>query len=225
MIDKYGADTARMFILFKAPPEKDLEWDDSDVEGQYRFIQRLWKFVINTLDLTKSNARLNIGREKSKDDEALRLINIAIKEITDDLENLQFNTAISELMKAVNGLSSIANYCSNETLNNVISILIKITSPFSPHIAEELWKTIGNTQSIHLQSWPEFDASAIEQDTFKLMIQINGKVRGSINASKNLSKEKLEDLAIKTEAAIKWMDGKEPKRIIVVPNKLVNIVI
>ena len=225
VIDKYGADTARMFILFKAPPEKDLEWDDSDVEGQYRFIQRLWKFVINTLDLTKSNARLNIVREKSKDDEALRLINIAIKEITDDLENLQFNTAISELMKAVNGLSSIANYCSNETLNNVISILIKITSPFSPHIAEELWKTIGNTQSIHLQSWPKFDAGAIEQDTFKLMIQINGKVRGSIDASKNLSKEALEQIAIKSEAAKKWMNGQAPKRIIVVPNKLVNIVI
>tara|TARA_B100001559_G_scaffold301777_1_gene288963 strand:- start:3429 stop:4976 length:1548 start_codon:yes stop_codon:yes gene_type:complete len=225
VIDKYGADTARMFILFKAPPEKDLEWDDSDVEGQYRFIQRLWKFVINTFEITKNNSRINIEKEKSKDEEALRLINIAIKEITDDLDNLQFNTAISELMKVVNGLSLIVNYCSNETLNKVISILVKITSPFSPHIAEELWKTIGNTQSIHLQSWPEFDAGAIEQDTFKLMIQINGKVRGSINASKNLSKENLEDLAIKTEAAIKWMDGKEPKRIIVVPNKLVNIVI
>ena len=225
VIDKYGADTARMFILFKAPPEKDLEWDDSDVEGQYRFIQRLWKFVINTLELTKSKSRLNIEKEKSKDDEALRLINIAIKEITDDLDNLQFNTAISELMKAVNGLSSIVNNCSNETLTNVVSILVKITSPFSPHIAEELWKTIGNTQSIHLQSWPKFDASAIEQDTFKLMIQINGKVRGSIDASKNLSKDELGDIAIKSDAAQKWIDGKEPKRIIVVPNKLVNIVI
>ncbi len=225
VIDKYGADTARMFILFKAPPEKDLEWDDSDVEGQYRFIQRLWKFVINTLELTKSNSRSKIEKEKSKDDEALRLINIAIREITDDLDNLQFNTAISELMKAVNGLSSIVNYCSNETLNNVISILIKITSPFSPHIAEELWKTMGYAQSIHLQSWPKFDAGAIEQDTFKLMIQINGKVRGSIDASKNLSKDELVDIAIKSEAAQKWINGNDPKRIIVVPNKLVNIVI
>ncbi len=225
VIDKYGADTARMFILFKAPPEKDLEWDDSDVEGQYRFIQRLWKFVINTLELTKSKSRLNIEKEKSKDGEALRLINIAIKEITDDLDNLQFNTAISELMKAVNGLSSIVNNCSNETLTNVVSILVKITSPFSPHIAEELWKTIGNAQSIHLQSWPKFDAIALEQDSFKLIIQINGKVRGSIDASKNLSKDELGDIAIKSDAAQKWIDGKEPKRIIVVPNKLVNIVI
>ncbi len=225
VIDKYGADTARMFILFKAPPEKDLEWDDSDVEGQYRFIHRLWKFVINTLELTKSNTRLNIKKEELKDDEALRLINIAIKEISDDLDNLQFNTAISELMKAVNGLSSIVNYCSNETLNNVISLLVKLTSPFSPHISEELWKIIGNTQSIHLQSWPDFDAGAIEQNTYKLMIQINGKVRGSIDASKNLSKDKLEDIAINSDAALKWINGKEPKRIIVVPNKLVNIVI
>ena len=128
-------------------------------------------------------------------------------------------------MKAVNGLSSIVNNCSNETLTNVVSILVKITSPFSPHIAEELWKTIGNTQSIHLQSWPKFDASAIEQDSFKLMIQINGKVRGSIDASKNLSKDELGDIAIKSDAAQKWIDGKEPKRIIVIPNKLVNIVI
>ena len=225
VIDKYGADTARMFILFKAPPEKDLEWDDSDVEGQYRFIQRLWKFVINTLELTKSNSILNIEKEKSKDNEALRLINIAIKEITDDLDNLQFNTAISELMKAVNGLSLIVNNCSKETLTNVISILVKITAPFSPHIAEELWKTIGNTQSIHLQSWPKFDESAIEQDTFTLIIQINGKVRGSIDASKNLSKDELGDIAIKSEVAQKWIDGKEPKRIIIVPNKLVNVVI
>jgi len=225
VIDKYGADTARMFILFKAPPEKDLEWDDSDVEGQYRFIQRLWKFVINTLELTKCKSRPKIENNKSKDDEALRLINIAIKEITDDLDNLQFNTAISELMKAVNGLTSIVNHCSNETLESVISLLVKITSPFSPHIAEELWKIIGNNESIHLQSWPNFDAGAIQQDTFKLIIQINGKVRGSIDASKNLSKDKLEDIAIKSDAALKWINGQEPKRIIIVPNKLVNIVI
>ena len=173
----------------------------------------------------KNNSRQRIDKDKSKDEEALRIINIAIKEITEDLNNLQFNTAISELMKSVNGLSSIVNLCSNETLNNVISLLVKITSPFSPHIAEELWKTIGNTQSIHLQSWPNFDAAAIEQDTFKLMIQVNGKVRGSIDASKNLSKEKLEELAIKSDAAQKWINGKETKRIIIVPNKLVNIVI
>ena len=225
VIDKYGADTARMFILFKAPPEKDLEWDDSDVEGQYRFIQRLWKFVINTLELINKNSTSKNKKNKSKDDEALRIINIAIKEITDDLDNLQFNTAISELMKAVNGLTSIVNLCSNETLNNVISLLIKIIAPFSPHIAEELWKITGNTQSIHLQSWPKFDESAIEQDTFTLIIQINGKVRGSIDISKGLSKDKLEDIAVKSEAAIKWIDGQKPKRVIVVPNKLVNIVI
>tara|TARA_B100000579_G_scaffold319654_1_gene269259 strand:+ start:242 stop:844 length:603 start_codon:yes stop_codon:yes gene_type:complete len=199
--------------------------DDSDVEGQYRFIQRLWKFVINTLELTSNKSRQKPEKDNSNDKEALRLINIAIKEITEDLDNLQFNTAISELMKAVNGISSIANLCSNETLNNVISSLIKIASPFSPHIAEELWKTIGNTQSIHLESWPKFEESAIEQDTFKLMIQINGKVRGSIDASKNLSKEKFEEMAIKSEAAVKWMNGKKAKRIIIVPNKLVNIVI
>ncbi len=225
VIDKYGADTARMFILFKAPPEKDLEWDDSDVEGQYRFIQRLWKFVNNALELINKNSDLEINRDKSKDDVALRIINVAIKEITDDLDNLQFNTAISELMKAVNGLSTIVNNCSNYTLMNIIDKLVKLTSPFSPHIAEELWKMIGNRESIHLQTWPDFDNRAIEQDNFKLMIQINGKVRGSIEASKSMSKDELESLAINSETALKWRKDREPKRVIVVPNKLVNIVI
>ena len=223
VIDKYGADTARMFILFKAPPEKDLEWDDSDVEGQYRFIQRLWKFVNTTYAHTKN--RSNIEISKCNDNEALRIINIAIKEITDDLEKLQFNTAISELMKAVNGLSLIVNSCSNETLSIVISELVKLSSPFSPHIAEELWKAIGNSDSIHIQSWPDFDERALEQETFKLIIQINGKVRGSIDASKNLSNDELEMLAIKSESAIKWIKDKTPKRVIIVPNKLVNIVV
>ena len=225
VINKYGADTARMFILFKAPPEKDLEWDDSDVEGQYRFIQRLWRFVINTSELIRNDSRLEVEKDKLKDKLAIRIINIAVKEITDDLDNLQFNTAIAELMKALNGLSSIVDYCTKETLKNIITQLIKITSPFAPHISEELWKKIGNTQSIHLQTWPNYDLSAIEQDTFKLIIQINGKVRGSIDAGRDLSKDELEDMAIKSESAQKWMKGREPKRIIVVPYKLVNIVI
>ena len=153
------------------------------------------------------------------------LLTFAIKEITEDLDNLQFNTAISELMKAINGLSPILDKCSNETLNKVISNLVKITSPFSPHIAEELWKIIGNKQSIHRQAWPKYDEGSIEQDSFKLVIQINGKVRGTIDANKNLSRDKLEEIAIKSNAAIKWINGKVPKRVIVVPNKLVNIVV
>tara|TARA_B100000965_G_scaffold404998_1_gene437478 strand:- start:4699 stop:7287 length:2589 start_codon:yes stop_codon:yes gene_type:complete len=225
VINKYGADTARMFILFKAPPEKDLEWDDSDVEGQYRFIQRLWKFIINTYELVKKRSEIDLKKEFSKDKDASRIINIAIKEITEDLDNLQFNTAIAELMKAVNGLSSIVNDCSNEVLANIISNLIKIAAPFSPHITEELWKIIGNNKSIHLQPWPDYDLEAIEQDTFKLMIQINGKVRGSVEANKGLSKDELEELAIKSEIALKWITDQRLKRVIVVPNKLVNIVI
>jgi len=224
VINKYGADTARMFILFKAPPEKDLEWDDSDVEGQHRFIQRLWKFVITTHELTKNRSEENIEKTNTKDNDALRIINIAIKEITEDLNNLQFNTAISELMKAVNGLNSIINECTNETLLDIIYKLVIITSPFSPHIAEELWKKIGNNKSVHLESWPNFDNSAIEKDTFKLMIQINGKVRGSIEAKKSLSKDELMDLAIKSEIALKWMNDIKPLRVIVIPYKLVNIV-
>ncbi len=225
VINKYGADTARMFILFKAPPEKDLEWDDSDVEGQYRFIQRFWKLIITNSIIIKSKQINKKIKDKNKDSEAKRIINIAIKEITEDLDNLQFNTAISELMKACNSLTTIIDSCNIEVLSDIVSKLIILISPFSPHIAEELWKIIGNSESIHNQTWPSFDINAIELDTFKLIIQFNGKVRGSIEVSKKLSNEEVELLALKSEISNKWLNNQKPKRIIVVPNKLVNFVI
>ncbi len=225
VVDKYGADTARMFILFKAPPEKDLEWEDSDVEGQYRFLQRLWRLVTNNRkDL---GSELNIVPNNNKKELKIlnRYINLAIKEVTGDLNKNQFNTAISELMKLSNYLINYLSLSNTLVYQEGINNLIKMIAPFAPHLAEELWKDIGNNQSIHLQDWPIYNTKAIELDEIKIIIQVNGKVRGSTLISKGSSEDEIKEKVLETDTAKKWLANNKPKRIIVVPQKLVNIVI
>ena len=231
VINRYGADTARMFILFKAPPEKDLEWDSADVEGQYRFIMRVWKLVTsykskdplnNVLDV---NMATTSSKLNSKDQVLKRAIHNAIKSITEDIEvGLQFNTAISELMKLTNSMNENINLVKKSIANESIITLVKLLAPFAPHIAEELWKRIGGVKSVHLEIWPRYNPDALISDSFDLIIQIKGKVRGSIKVTTNSEKNEIEKIALNSEIARRWLDGKKPSRIIVVPNKLVNLV-
>jgi len=228
VINKYGADTARMFILFKAPPEKDLEWDEADVEGQFRFLNRVWRLVADFVS-NQSSAKLNkskIQNPKSKIEKDLRrAIHTAIKEITDDLEGeYQLNTAISELMKLSNAIHD-ANCKDSPIYAEGIETLILLLAPFSPHIAEELWQTIGNTASVHQQIWPKYDESALVVDEITLVIQINGKTRGTIQVPTTTDKDTLEKYARESEAAQRYTEGKEIKKVIVVPGKLVNFVV
>ena len=227
VIDRYGADTARMFILFKAPPEKDLEWDDADVEGQYRFLQRIWRLVdsvgdrINTLDLDESPAPTN-----DQESEIRRAVHIAIQAISEDLnDEIQLNTAISELMKLTNAMTGAGiSDLSRPVLQEALSVLIRLLAPFAPHLAEELWHQLGGGQSVHQQSWPELDPTALVQDTVDLVIQVKGKVRGNIKVPADADKDTLEALALASEVAQKWLEGQPPRRVIVVPGKLVNLV-
>ena len=234
VIDKYGADTARMFILFKAPPEKDLEWNDSDVEGQYRFILRIWRLINQYMQIVTKNKELlqsnktikEVNDEsKQKNIELRRSVHNAIKSITDDLDGaLQFNTAISELMKLVNSINEQIEFVEIPILEESITTLIKLLAPFAPHLSEELWLKIGKEGSIHFQQWPSFDKDALVMDTYKLIIQIKGKVRGFINVSTNLKEQEIKDIALQSDIANKWLKGQKPSRIIVVPNRLVNLV-
>ena len=244
VIDRYGADTARMFILFKAPPEKDLEWDDADVEGQFRFLQRLWRLVnkalTSGLNLTptvpgslKAESDRNIGSYRADlSDEELRLrraVHTAIQAISEDLgEVWQFNTAIAELMKLSNamatGLESVRPVVAIEALRN----LLLLVAPFAPHLAEDLWEKLGanpdGSNSIHRQDWPCFDAEALFRQTIPLVIQVKGKVRGQLDVPADADRTSLERLALESEIAKKWLDGQPPQRVIVVPGKLVNLV-
>ncbi|WP_415410432.1 leucine--tRNA ligase [Synechococcus sp. A10-1-5-9] len=231
VIDRYGADTARMFILFKAPPEKDLEWDDADVEGQFRFLQRLWRLIESMRSdhqdqLLSEPAVVPEGSVLSEQESGIRrAVHTAIEAVSDDLRGeYQFNTAISELMKLSNALSGSLAEASRGVQAEAISALIRLLAPFAPHLAEEFWFSLGGQGSVHNQPWPVHDPAALRRDTVDLVIQVKGKVRGSISVPADCSKEKLEELALASEVAERWLEGKPPRRVIVVPGKLVNLV-
>jgi leucyl-tRNA synthetase len=226
VLAKYGADTARMFILFKAPPEKDLEWDDADVEGQFRFLNRVWRLVAEFAE-RNSNQRQKLSQgELSKAEKDLRYaIHYAIQQISEDLEgDYQFNTAVSELMKLSNALTDAS--CKDSPIYaEGIETLLKLLAPFAPHLAEELWHELDHSDSIHEQTWCKADPSALVVDEISLVIQIMGKTRGTIQVPAQADKQMLEQYARESELAQKYIAGKEIKKVIVVPGKLVNFVV
>ncbi|MBL1176716.1 leucine--tRNA ligase [Pantanalinema sp. GBBB05] len=225
VIEKYGCDTARMFILFKAPPEKDLEWDEADVEGQFRFLNRVWRLVTEFESQATSKTKAQVDQLSKPEKELRRAIHTAIKEITEDLEGeYQFNTAVSELMKLSNALTDAP--CKESPIyREGIDTLLILLAPFAPHIAEELWHQLGHTDSIHEQSWLAADPTALVADEITLVIQILGKTRGTIQVPATASKEELEQYARESEVGRRYLEGKETKKVIVVPGKLVNFVI
>ena len=226
VIAKYGVDTARMFVLFKAPPEKDLEWDEADVEGQFRFLNRVWRLVSDFVDNPQSSKKSKEQNPKSKIEKDLRrAIHTAIKEVGEDVDGeYQFNTAISELMKLSNALSD-ANCKDSPVYAEGIQTLILMLAPFAPHITEELWHLLGNDNSVHTADWLKHEPEALIASEITLVIQINGKKRGDLQVPAQLDKAGLEKYARESEVAQRYIEGKTIKKAIVVPGKLVNFVI
>ncbi|MBE9216175.1 leucine--tRNA ligase [Plectonema cf. radiosum LEGE 06105] len=226
VIAKYGVDTARMFVLFKAPPEKDLEWDEADVEGQFRFLNRVWRLVTDFVDNPQSSKKFKNQEPKSKIEKDLRrAIHTAIKEVSEDVDGeYQFNTAISELMKLSNALADAS--CKDSPIYaEGIQTLILMLAPFAPHIAEELWHLLGNDSSVHTASWLKHNPEALIADEITLVIQVNGKKRGDLQVPAQLDKAELEKYARESDVAQRHIENKTIKKVIVVPNKLVNFVI
>ena len=237
VIDRYGADTARMFILFKAPPEKDLEWDDADVEGQFRFLQRIWRLVDGAatrgLGLAGAPTPIHTEALTPAERELRRAVHTAISAISEDLDgDYQFNTAVSELMKLSNAMGEHLEASGEAVATEALRTLLVLLAPFAPHLAEELWLKLGGRResealaatSVHGQPWPQADTSALVRDTIPLVIQIKGKVRGNLEVPADADKATLERLALESDIAAKWLEGKAPSRVIVVPGKLVNLV-
>jgi len=223
VIKKYGADTARMFILFKAPPEKDLEWGDSDVEGQYRFLCRIWKLF---LDYSNNDISHEANKLKKENESSLlKSINIAIKEISNDIKNNQFNTAISELMKFYNSISSNLNHVNKDLRREALMKFCILLAPFAPHISDEIWHLIGNSKSVHLEKWPVFDEDALKENSYELVIQINGKVRDKINVEINISDDEIKEKTLVRPNVKKWIDNKTIRKIIIVKGRIINIVV
>ncbi|MBH8573625.1 leucine--tRNA ligase [Nostocaceae cyanobacterium CENA369] len=224
VIAKYGVDTARMFILFKAPPEKDLEWDEADVEGQFRFLNRVWRLVTDYIASGVSRGNTLSDLTKSEKD-LRRAIHTAIKAVSEDVEDeYQFNTAVSELMKLSNALTDAS--CKDSPIYaEGIETLVVLLAPFAPHIADELWHLMGNSNSVHTHAWPTFDSAALVADEITLVIQIMGKTRGAIQVPAQADKAAQEKFARESEVAQRYIEGKEIKKVIVVPGKLVNFVV
>ncbi|MHB1332386.1 MAG: leucine--tRNA ligase [Sulfuriferula sp.] len=227
LIDSHGADTARLFMMFAAPPEQSLEWSDTGVEGAFRFLKRLWKLVHDHVSLGLVPAYTD--GELPAELKALRFqLHSAVKKIGDDYGRRQtFNTAIATVMELLNALSKmgdtspIAHNVAQEVLERAVLML----SPIVPHACEALWAALQPGTQLLDQAWPQVDESALVQDEITLMLQVNGKLRGEITVAKSTGKEVIEQLALAHEAAQKFMAGQAPKKIVVVPGRLVNIVV
>ncbi len=229
IIDKYGADTTRLFVLFAAPPERDLEWNDQGVEGCYRFLSRVYKQVTDLKDdYTLSD--LNYDNLDEEDKKLRYKTNSTIKKITEDLDGkFGFNTAISAIMELSNALNDYMTVHKKSANMNVVSELIYneliMLAPFAPHITEELWHVLGYEGSIHKMAWPVCDENALIKSETEIVIQVKGKVRGRLSVPTGADDDTIKKLVLKNERIKSFINGKPIKRIIIIPDKLVNIVI
>ena len=228
IIAKYGADTARLFILFAAPVDRDLDWSDQGVEGSYRFLNRVWRILDHFEDKIKSAPIEYDANSLTKEEKDLRrTLHLTIKKVTEDIgERFMFNTAISSIMELVNAVYAFQDKDINPSLiREVAHSLLLMLAPFAPHIAEELYSILFNDGSVHKKSWPKYDEEAAKTDEIEIVVQINGKVREKLMIPVNMNKDEMINLA-KENAKIKdLVAGKEVVKVIAVPNKLVNIVI
>ena len=241
IVKEYGADSSRVFTLFAAPPEKELEWNMNGLAGAYRFINRLYLLISSTADFAYKNATkednygINLDARSEKDKEIQKKLHQTVKKVTDSIEDdFHFNTAIAAIMELLNDMTTYKqnvidkNDISSESKkvwHEVLEKVILLIAPFAPHVADELWSDLGNTTLTFEQEWPTFDEKLTVENNFNLVLQVNGKVRDMVPAQIGISKDDAEKLAFSSEKVQKFVDGKEVIKVIVVPNKLVNIVI
>ena len=221
LIQKYGADTVRLYTLFIGPPEKDAEWNDNAVEGSYRFMNRFWRFVTSVDLWSVKNGKIDAKELK-------RNLHETIKKVTEDLEgSFHFNTAISRVMELVNSVYQFEVKTDNDRvlLKEAASVMVRLTAPFIPHIAEELWQKLGNGNSVFRSEWPHYDETALVRDEIEIVLQVLGKVRSRAVISANASKEDIEKIALNDERIKEIVGDKPVRKVIIVPKKLVNIVV
>ena len=223
LIEKYGVDTMRLYILFIGPPEKDAEWSDKGIEGAYRFLNRFWRLYQSLEEYS------SIDADKESEKNLNRVFNLTIKKITEDMEGgFKFNTAISSIMELVNQIQSdiVKGSISKELLSSVLEKLLILLSPFAPHIAEELWKKIGGRSPLIKEAiWPKYEEAALVQDIIEIPVQINGKLKGKVFVSKNVLEEEIKELTLNDSNIKNRLEGKDIKKFIVIGKKIINIVV
>jgi leucyl-tRNA synthetase len=230
LIEKYGADTARMFCLFASPPERDLDWSDQGVEGSARFLNRVWRLFYEQHRQLQNVKSLSFGAILEGNQKSLRQkTHRTSKKVTEDIERFHFNTAISAIMELVNEIyvSEVrggTDEISKRVIREAIETVIVLLSPFVPHFTEELWEALGNRGSIVETPWPDYDPEAVSEEEILIVIQVNGRLRDRMTIPTSYGEEEVKAWALKSERIRKLVEGKEIKRVILVPKKLVNIV-
>jgi leucyl-tRNA synthetase len=214
LIDRYGADTARFYTMFASPPTNTLEWSDESVEGSYRFLKRVWDFAV----------RFSKAKRSANTDRKIRYqIHLELKKANDDIERQKFNTVASACMKILNALDQVEDW--DATTEEGLSILLRLLSPIAPHIAHHLWRELKFGEDVMKAPWPEPDPAALEQDEVELVVQVNGKLRGSILVPKQADKSTIETLALSNPNVQRFVAGQNVKKVVVVPGRLVNLVV
>jgi leucyl-tRNA synthetase len=234
LIEKYGADTARLYTMFTAPPEATLEWNDAAVEGSYRFLKRVWGFghKLGALGGLGALAAGVSGQSLSKAAKALRLeVHTVLKQVDYDYQRMQYNTVVSGAMKMLNALDDFKGDGSagdNAALAEGFGILLRALYPATPHIAHALWVEAGYARAsgeLLDAPWPRADESALRRDEIELVLQVNGKLRGSVTVPASADKAAIEAAALASDAFLKAASGATPKKVVVVPGRLVNVVV
>jgi leucyl-tRNA synthetase len=246
LIDQYGADTARLFVMFASPPEQTLEWNDAGVEGAHRFLRRVWNYCYKNTEVIKAG----LGREVPQDalsdaqKKSRREYHLFLKQASDDYDRMQYNTVVSAAMKMLNTAEAVEAYelrpvgadgkfpkqvGEGEALvAEMIGILLRVLYPACPHLTHALWQELGYAQQLGElldAPWPEVDEAALVQDEIELMLQVNGKLRGAITVAASADKASIEAAALANAECIKFSEGRTPKKIVIVPGRLVNVVV
>ena len=227
LIDAYGADTARLFVMFAAPPEQSLEWSGTGVEGASRFLRRVWQLAHGRADVLKTHAKLDKSKLNDSDRTLRREIYTVLKQADFDYGRLQYNTVVSAAMKMLNAVDS-AKDATPAVLNETFGVLLRVLYPVVPHITFQLWQELGYAGlhgSLLDAAWPKVDETALEQAEIELVLQVNGKVRGTLTIAKDASREDIEKAAVAHEMFEKFSEGRAAKKVVVVPGRLVNVVV
>jgi leucyl-tRNA synthetase len=229
LIERYGADTARLFSLFAAPPEKDLDWSDQGVDGSFRFLNRVWKLVYETLSITGSAAQLDVAGLTNEGRVLRRQVHKTIRKVTEDIEErFHFNTAIAAIMELVNTLQAFEPKNSPQNapvVKEAIESVVMLLAPFVPHFAEELWSMLGHDKGVDQSGWPAYDPAAVVDEELLIVVQVNGKLRGKVTVAASAAEDEVKAAALAEERVKPFIDGKSIRKVVYVPGKLVNIVV
>jgi len=223
MAETYGTDTARLFALFAAPPEKDLDWLDTGVEGMHRFLGRVYRFVTRNAERARAGGE---GPAAAGDRKALRKLHQTVKKATEDFESRwHFNTSIAAIMELMNELAALEDQLSAAALREALEKLILLLGPFAPYLAEELWQEMGRQGPVFRQPWPSYDPDLAREEEIEVVVQVNGRLRSRIMVPAGTDGERLRERALKNERVQQFTAGKQIVKVIVVPDRLVNIVV